>query len=125
MPDVPATIPRRRVSGSSASNDNEPSSKEPSISNDRNVTLSQSSTSLEDNKTAGDEKAPVHQEMEQDDVNTQDVSGSQEAPGTTDESEYISGMKRYSLMASLVLCFFLIMLDIAIVSTVCSQQRSW
>jgi hypothetical protein len=80
---------------------------------------------LEDNKTAGDEKAPVHQEMEQDDVNTQDVSGSQEAPGTTDESAYISGMKRYSLMASLVLCFFLIMLDIAIVSTVCSQQRSW
>lgn len=50
-------------------------------------------------------------------MNTQDVSGSQEAPGTTDESEYISGMKRYSLMASLVLCFFLIMLDIAIVST--------
>jgi F0F1-type ATP synthase assembly protein I len=49
----------------------------------------------------------------------QDVTAGAATPNATAESQYISGMKLYSLMASLVLCFFTIMLDMSIVSTVC------
>lgn len=122
MPGVPVAVSSRRISESSASNDITPNLKALSTFNDQEATSMQSGASLEDNTARADEKAHVHQERKQDDLNTRDVSGGENAPDTTDEGEYISGIKRYSLMASLVLCFFLIMLDMAIVSTVWPQQ---
>lgn len=64
--------------------------------------------------------------QEEQDTNTTKVASASEATdSTTTESQYISGMKLYALMASLVLCFFLIMLDMSIVATVCFSLCSW
>lgn len=38
---------------------------------------------------------------------------------TGEQEQYITGMKLYTLIASLVLCFFLTALDMSIVAAVC------
>lgn len=51
------------------------------------------------------------------------TAGQADLTRTTSTVQYVEGMKLYILMASMTLIFFLVMVDISIVSTVCHLMR--
>lgn len=94
-----------------------------SASLDTTTTMDRNAIGHEENereKEIGHNHHDTEDEEEQDSEKVNDATAGQAAlTRTTSTVHYVEGMRLYILMASMTLIFFLVMIDITIVSTVC------